>query len=435
MEPQTLPSIRSSSSIFPRQRWSQRSQSTTSQVPPTTTSQHNSATGYRTPALRQRTTPPRPQSQSQANPSEQRPSIPTAPVLVRAYSGEQNKPTQQLQPPMSSARRFFPFSTPRPSTSRPSPSEQIILPSEKDFSIESILQAIDPDIRSTLDSIAEICGRSKLSLANEYSSHIAPLGEICATPSSLDPVEEVVQPAHSPGERRVDDSIAVTEEGNSNMDSNMNMNMNLPDVGLDMHPFSFHRYLETLRHTASIMEDGDGAEHEHSHSSQREMDMEIRRPRSPGMNSQAETVLAIREIAPLAREIVARPRPKGSGRDLLGGIGSGSGSGGEGGSVNMATPAVVSEVYLAASADDLVSGDSGGLAPTAVDGHGTPGIGVGYSSSEIIHSLLGWLKWRSGIVGTGSSPALLSAEGRLRAMLDRVEGRGVHSAREEEIRR
>ncbi|KAJ5146451.1 uncharacterized protein N7515_001015 [Penicillium bovifimosum] len=385
MEPQTLPSTRASSSSIPRQRWSQLS-SNTPQVPgpATANSRHDSTTAYRAPALRQRTGPPR--SQSRADPSEQRPSTPTRPVLVRAYSGEHNKPTQQS----TMSRRFFPF----PGNSTPRPSQEIIFPSDKDFSIESILQAIEPDIRGTLDSIAEICGRSKLSLANEYGSHIAPLGEICATPSALNPVEEV-----RPEQERLDDSIVVGEEGNLNL----HLNMDLPDAARDMHPFSFHRYLETLRHTASM---GDGADR----LPQREME----RPRSPGMNSQAETVLAVREV-PLAREFVSRPR--GSGRDLLAGTVCG-----EGRSVNMATPAVVSEVYLAASADDRVSGDSG-LAQTA----SSDGAGMGRSSTEIIHSLLGWLKWSSDIVGTRSSPALQSAEDKLRAMLDRAGNRGVAS--------
>ena len=64
------------------------------------------------------------------------------------------------------------------------------MPLVEDFSIESILQAIEPDIRDTLDTIAEIYGRSKLSLANEHSSHMQPLGEIRAPPGGLVTVEE-----------------------------------------------------------------------------------------------------------------------------------------------------------------------------------------------------------------------------------------------------
>ena len=33
------------------------------------------------------------------------------------------------------------------------------------------------DVKAEIDSIAEICGRSKLSLANEYGSHLPPHGE------------------------------------------------------------------------------------------------------------------------------------------------------------------------------------------------------------------------------------------------------------------
>ena len=49
---------------------------------------------------------------------------------------------------------------------------------------------INPTIQPTLTTIAEIYGRSKLSLANEYGSHIAPLGEIRAPPGYLLPVDE-----------------------------------------------------------------------------------------------------------------------------------------------------------------------------------------------------------------------------------------------------
>lgn len=46
------------------------------------------------------------------------------------------------------------------------------LPSEKDFRFESISQAIELEIQGTLNSIAEICSRSKLWLmTTEAISH------------------------------------------------------------------------------------------------------------------------------------------------------------------------------------------------------------------------------------------------------------------------
>lgn len=54
------------------------------------------------------------------------------------------------------------------------------LPSVHDFSIDGILEAIQPDIQGTIDAIAEILGRSRYSLANEYGAHMPPQGEIRA---------------------------------------------------------------------------------------------------------------------------------------------------------------------------------------------------------------------------------------------------------------
>lgn len=93
------------------------------------------------------------------------------PVLVKSYN-----------PETDAAQR---------STNMQNPAgQQVDLPSVEEFGIEAILRAIEPDIRSTLDSIAEICGRSKLSLANEYDSHIAPFGEIPPPSGELLAIQE-----------------------------------------------------------------------------------------------------------------------------------------------------------------------------------------------------------------------------------------------------
>ena len=52
------------------------------------------------------------------------------------------------------------------------------LPPISAFSFQDILAAIDPEVRGSIDMIAEICGKSKLSLANEYDSHRLPQGEL-----------------------------------------------------------------------------------------------------------------------------------------------------------------------------------------------------------------------------------------------------------------
>ena len=57
---------------------------------------------------------------------------------------------------------------------------QYELPPLEAFSFQEILQAISSDIRVPIDRIAEICGKSRLSLANEYSSHMPPQAEFTA---------------------------------------------------------------------------------------------------------------------------------------------------------------------------------------------------------------------------------------------------------------
>lgn len=108
------------------------------------------------------------------------------PVLVRAYPTAAPESTvmyrSRRQPPLE------PLPTPPPLSS---------------FSFQDILQEIDQEIQPSIDAIAEIFGRSKLSLADEYSSHLPPQGELSfpasqsqtevleAIPSArLEPVEE-----------------------------------------------------------------------------------------------------------------------------------------------------------------------------------------------------------------------------------------------------
>ncbi|KAJ5602471.1 hypothetical protein N7537_005427 [Penicillium hordei] len=351
------------------------------------------AAAYRTTAMRQINGFPRstPRPVRDNPPGRHSSTLATRPVLVRAYSGD--APDRPTRPSTMSPLRFLSFSGSR--SSAPPSQSDVMFPTDKDFSIESILQAIEPDIRGTLDSIAEICGRSKLSLSNEYGSHIAPLGEICAPSSPLGPVEE----ARPNEERPVDDNNAVIVEDEASP----------IDLARDMHPFSFHRYLENLRHTASMMEQNAAP----GQTTQRQPHS----PLFPAMTSETETVLAIapETIAstPFTREFASRP--KHSGRDLL--AKNAAASSGEQQSSQMATPAVVSEVHLEVIANDGSSTAPNILPQSALAGEGLPD--AGNSGPEIIQSLLGWLKWTASIAGPESSPALESAEGRLRAMLDR----------------
>ncbi|KGO54625.1 hypothetical protein PEX2_070470 [Penicillium expansum] len=414
MESDTLPDTRLPSSSLPRQGWSRLlSPPHASPVVPAvgpsdqTNQRYDSvaddpAAAYRATALRQINGSPRPASRPIRvdNPSGRRSStLASRPVLVRAYSGDAQGRTRR--PSTMSARRFLSFSGSKSSApSRPSQSD-VMFPTDKDFSIESILQAIEPDIRGTLDSIAEICGRSKLSLSNEYGSHIAPLGEICAPSGALGPVEE----ARSNEERGTDDGNTVIVEDEAS-----------PDPARDMNPFSFHRYLENLRQTASILEQNGTS----SPTTFRQPNS----PLSPTMASEVETVFAIPpetiSSTPFTREFASKP--KHSGRDLLAKIDAASR--GEQHSSQMSTPAVVSEVHLEAIANDGSSAEFNILPQPALGSYGSSD-NMESSGPEIIQSLLGWLRWTASIAEPESSPALQSAEGRLRAMLDRPGNEAV----------
>lgn len=88
------------------------------------------------------------------------------PVLVKAYPppGEEDS---------SSAANKMLRSKRKPAIE---PSDN--LPPLSSFSFESILREIDNEINPSVDAIAEIFGRSKLSLADEYGSHLPPQGEV-----------------------------------------------------------------------------------------------------------------------------------------------------------------------------------------------------------------------------------------------------------------
>ena len=52
------------------------------------------------------------------------------------------------------------------------------LPPIESFSFQDILASIGPEVDESIDAIAEICGRSKMSLAEEHASHRPPQGDI-----------------------------------------------------------------------------------------------------------------------------------------------------------------------------------------------------------------------------------------------------------------
>jgi hypothetical protein len=128
------------------------------------------------------------------------PTLPSQPVIVLVNSADAS--AHQNPAPRTSC--FF-----------PNMDNKDKLPPVSDFSIEGILAAIEPEIEGTIDAIAEIMGRSRLALANEYDSHMPPQGEIRATSHPpLLPVEE----ASSSNERLAADNVIIVPEDASVVD-------------------------------------------------------------------------------------------------------------------------------------------------------------------------------------------------------------------------
>lgn len=90
------------------------------------------------------------------------------------------------------------------------------LPPVESFSFQDILNSIGPEANASIDAIAEICGRSKMSLAAEHSSHRPPQGQLATTGSSPDPfllparLEPVAETSsHRPHTRSMSRSLAL----------------------------------------------------------------------------------------------------------------------------------------------------------------------------------------------------------------------------------
>ncbi|KAF2246174.1 hypothetical protein BU26DRAFT_432485, partial [Trematosphaeria pertusa] len=104
------------------------------------------------------------------------------PVVVRTYSGSRHtsrSPSGLRSPRYPTMGGHSPQHPSALSAGLAARSEQ--LPSVDDFSFSAILRAVDPEIRDAIDAIAEICARSRMSLADEYDAHLPPQGEITST--------------------------------------------------------------------------------------------------------------------------------------------------------------------------------------------------------------------------------------------------------------
>lgn len=104
------------------------------------------------------------------------------PVLVRTYTTPTADPASSNPAKMEKSSR---------SRMR---NRSYDLPPLQSFSFQDILASIDPEVRLSIDAIAEICGRSKLSLADEYGSHRPPQGALGSQPEETDPAD--VLPAY-----------------------------------------------------------------------------------------------------------------------------------------------------------------------------------------------------------------------------------------------
>ena len=85
------------------------------------------------------------------------------------------------------------------------------LPPVSSYAFADILRAADgPDLQLAIDGIAEICAKNRMSLADEYSSHLPPLGEITAATSAA------VRPQIlRPGKRRALTSVPEASSSSS----------------------------------------------------------------------------------------------------------------------------------------------------------------------------------------------------------------------------
>ena len=137
----------------------------------------------------------KPEGASQTTSSKSQPTPSSKPVLVRRPSA---KPAMKKKH--------------QPMDNSASPK----LPPVESFSFQDILGSIGPEANASIDAIAEICGRSKMSLAAEHSSHRPPQAQLVTTegspdgsflPARLEPVAETSP--NRPHTRSMSKSLAL----------------------------------------------------------------------------------------------------------------------------------------------------------------------------------------------------------------------------------
>ncbi len=89
------------------------------------------------------------------------------PVIVRTYSGgSSSRPHSHSRAPPATIREEEEMKG------------KVDLPPVEAFGFQGILRSIEHDVEGTLDAIAEICAKSKYSLADEYGAHLPPQGDV-----------------------------------------------------------------------------------------------------------------------------------------------------------------------------------------------------------------------------------------------------------------
>ncbi|MCJ1365923.1 hypothetical protein MMC16_005048 [Acarospora aff. strigata] len=157
-----------------------------------------------------------------------RSNLSSQPTVVRTYSGGSTS-----RPPSDQTLSGAMYD-------RRSMRNDLDLPAAEVFSFENILQAIEHEAREDVDAIAEICGRSKMSLANEYDAHLPPQGELMAsrqgghasmTRSSLNQTLMPVEEASSIAERPSDSLQTVNHGADEIHQYNANSNQKVKPKG------------------------------------------------------------------------------------------------------------------------------------------------------------------------------------------------------------
>ncbi|KAF1363566.1 hypothetical protein EJ07DRAFT_88947, partial [Lizonia empirigonia] len=149
----------------------------TGSVPSTTTTLTNTLPPLQSAAIRALNAPAFHAQSKPAKSTSSKTTVTSQPVVVRTYSGSRHtsRPGSGFNTPRSFAMNSHSNASAL-STGLARQNEQ--LPALEDFSFSAILRAVDPEIRDAIDAIAEICAKSRLSLADEYDAHLPPQGEI-----------------------------------------------------------------------------------------------------------------------------------------------------------------------------------------------------------------------------------------------------------------